>query len=334
MRSLQKTGLGPESTFVTDLPMPTAGAGEVIMRVEACGLCGSDLHAWRTDPGYEWVKPPVVLGHEIVGTIIEVAPGVHGWNIGDRAVVVSIQGCLDCVDCHAGNTQRCQTRRVIGLSYNGGMSEYVRVSASYLVPVDANMKAEVAAAVEPLSVAAHVTLTVGGVVSGQQVVVSGAGFVGIGCALIARQSGADVILVGAPRDAVSRLPAAAALGINTRTVDEQNWGNPDIWIEASGAPSALEMAFADTRTGGRIAVVGMFSQPATANMNFLVRHELEVRGSYASVESDYRLVIDMISSGRLEVDSLLEKFALEDATLALEAAAESRTLKPILIPGN
>jgi threonine dehydrogenase-like Zn-dependent dehydrogenase len=69
-------------------------------------------------------------------------------------------------------------------------------------------------------------------------------------------------------------------------------------------------------------------------MNFLVRHELEVRGSYASVESDYRLVIDMISSGRLEVDSLLEKFALEDATLALEAAAESRTLKPILIPGN
>ncbi|MSX13241.1 MAG: alcohol dehydrogenase catalytic domain-containing protein, partial [Actinobacteria bacterium] len=89
MRSLQKTGLGPESTFVTDLPMPTAGAGEVIMRVEACGLCGSDLHAWRTDPGYEWVKPPVVLGHEIVGTIIEVAPGVHGWNIGDRAVVVS-----------------------------------------------------------------------------------------------------------------------------------------------------------------------------------------------------------------------------------------------------
>ena len=170
--------------------------------------------------------------------------------------------------------------------------------------------------------------------SGQQVVVSGAGFVGIGCALIAREAGADVILVGAPRDAVSRLPAAAALGIKTRTVEEQNWGNPDTWIEASGAPSALEMAFADTRTGGRIAVVGMFSQPATVNMNFLVRHELEVRGSYASVESDYRLVIDMISSGRLVVDSLLEKFALKDATLALEAAAESRTLKPILIPSS
>ena len=168
MRSLQKTGLGPESTFVTDLPMPTAGTGEVIMRVEACGLCGSDLHAWRTDPGYEWVKPPVVLGHEFVGTIVEVAPGVNGWNIGDRAVAVSIQGCLDCVDCHAGNTQRCQPRRVIGLSYDGGMSEYVRVSASYLVPVDANMKAEVAAAVEPLSVAAHATLTVGGVESGNK----------------------------------------------------------------------------------------------------------------------------------------------------------------------
>jgi threonine dehydrogenase-like Zn-dependent dehydrogenase len=196
------------------------------------------------------------------------------------------------------------------------------------------MKPEIAAAVEPLSVAAHGVLSVGGVTSGQKVVVSGAGFVGIGCALIARDAGAEVVLVGAPRDADTRLPAAAALGIRTVTTDEGGWGEPDVWVEASGASSALASAFEDTRTGGRIAVVGMFTQPPATNFNLLVRRELEVHGSYASVLKDYILVIDLLAQGRLKVESLLEKFDLEQGISALESAAESRTLKPILIPAE
>lgn len=334
MRSLVKAGNQVEDSSVQDRDVPEVQAGEVLMRVEACGLCGSDIHAWRSDPGYEWVVPPVVLGHEFIGTIVQTAPDVSGWGVGDRAVVVSIQGCLECEQCLGGQTNRCLTRRVIGLSYDGAMSQFVRVAVSYLVPVPASMKPAVGAAVEPLSVAAHGTLTVGGVTSGQKVVVTGAGFVGIACALIARDAGADVILLGAARDADSRLPAAAALGLDARTVDEGGWGAPDVWIEASGAQPAMAMAIDQTRTGGRVAVVGMFAQAPTANFNLLVRHELEVHGSYASVAADYSLVIELLARERLDVEPLLQLFDLERGVEVLQAAADSRILKPILIPGS
>ncbi|MHB1212749.1 MAG: zinc-dependent alcohol dehydrogenase, partial [Candidatus Nanopelagicales bacterium] len=332
MRSLVKSGPDTADTFVTDRPIPELRGGDVLMRVEACGLCGSDLHAWRSDPGYEWVKPPVVLGHEFVGTVVAAAPDVDGWGPGDRAVVVSIQGCMDCDACRAGRTNNCLSRAVIGLSFDGGMSQFVRVGVPYLVPVPASMKADVAAAVEPLSVAAHATLTIGRVTAGQQVVVSGAGFVGIACSLLAMDAGADVLLVGAPQDAESRLPAATALGVPTRVIDEDDWDEPDVWIEASGAAPAFTAAIERTRTGGLVSVVGMYSQPPTKNLSLLVRRELEVRGCYASVAPEYTRVIELLAQGRLHVESLLQTFDLEDAATALGDAATARALKPILIP--
>jgi L-iditol 2-dehydrogenase len=106
-----------------------------------------------------------------------------------------------------------------------------------------------------------------------------------------------------------------------------------VWIEASGAQPALAMAVDRTRTGGRISVVGMFTQAPTANVNMIVRHELEIRGSYASVAADYLVAVDLLSQARIDVEPLLELFPLERALDALSAAAEARTLKPILIPG-
>jgi len=332
MRALVKAGLAPEDTVVRYVDVPLIGPGDVLLKVSAVGLCGSDIHAWRSDIGYEWVLPPVVLGHEISGVVAEVGSEVQGWSIGDQAVVVSIQGCLDCEQCDAGQTQRCSRRVVIGLSYDGAMAEFVRVSSNYLVPVPQTMSPVVAAAVEPLSVAAHATMTVGGVSAGDRVVVSGAGFVGIGCALLAQDVGADVMLVGAARDAASRLPAAAALGLSVGTFDEPRWGSPDVWIEASGAPAALAAAVAETRVGGRISAVGLYAAAPVADLNLLVRREIGLRGSYASAAVEYLQVIDLLSTGRLCIDSLLETFDLETGTEAFHAAAESRAIKPIIVP--
>lgn len=334
MRSLVKWGQNTREASIMDREIPKIRPSGVLLRVEACGLCGSDIHAWRSDPGYEWVTAPVVLGHEIVGTLVDVGVEVSNWKIGDRAVVVSIQGCLGCTECFSGRTQRCLNRKVIGLSYDGGMSQYVEVSASYLVPFPQTLKSEIGASVEPLSVAAHATLTVGKVVSGQKVVVSGAGFIGIACALLAKDAGADVVLIGAPHDATFRLPAAVDIGLATRTIDQGDWGTPDVWIEASGAPSALAAAVSDVRMGGLVSVVGLYTQAPVADINLLVRREIEVHGSYASVAPEYSLVIDLLVAGRLPVDSLLEIFDLEAGIDAFLAAAESRTIKPILIPGG
>jgi L-iditol 2-dehydrogenase len=332
MRSLVKWGKNASDTSILDREIPKVQAGGVLMRVEACGLCGSDIHAWRSDIGYEWVAMPLILGHEIVGTLVDIGADVSNWKVGDRAVVVSIQGCLNCSECLEGRTQRCLKRKVIGLSYDGGMSQYVEVSSAYLVPVPLSIKSEIGAAIEPLSVAAHATLTMGRVVSGQKVVVSGAGFVGIACALLAKDAGADVVLIGAPRDATFRLPAASDIGLATRTIDQGGWGSPDVWIEASGAPSALAAAVSDIRMGGLISVVGLYTQAPIADVNLLVRREIEVRGSYASVASEYSLVIELLAAGRLHIESLLEVFDLEAGLDAFITAAESRTIKPILIP--
>jgi L-iditol 2-dehydrogenase len=332
MRAFIKFGLDKNEAAVSDLVVPHLVEGQVLLKVEACGLCGSDIHAWRSDKGYEWVAPPIVLGHEFVGTIVEVSPSVRGWKVGDRAVVVSIQGCLNCDECLQGRTERCPTRRVIGLSYDGAMAEYVAVSSDFLVRFPHNVSAAIGAAVEPLSVAAHATITVARVEAGQKVVVSGAGFVGIGCALLAKNAGAEVILIGAPRDAAFRLPAAAALGIDTRTTEQANWGSPDIWIEASGAPNALATAIKDTYSGGLVSVVGLYAEAPSADLNFLVRREIQLKGSYASVASEYELIIEMLKDGLLPVEPLLQKFSLEDSSQAFLAAEQSRTLKPIIMP--
>jgi threonine dehydrogenase-like Zn-dependent dehydrogenase len=167
---------------------------------------------------------------------------------------------------------------------------------------------------------------------GQKVVVSGAGFVGLGCALLARDAGAEVVLIGAERDRALRLPAAEKLGIETRRVDEGGWGSPDLWIEASGAPSALATAILDTRSGGTISVVGLYAASPEADLNQLVRREITVKGSYASIAPEYELVIDLIQKGRLNVETLLEKFSLEDGLAAFNAAEKSEVIKPIITP--
>ena len=333
MRAVLKTGIDPTATTIADVPDPQPGPTDVVMKVEACGLCGSDLHAWRSDPGYEWVAIPLVMGHEFVGTITEVGSSVTDWRVGDRAVVVSIQGCLDCDECRRGLTNRCARRQVIGLNYDGAMAEYVRVSQSFLLPFSASLPARLGATVEPLSVAAHAVLTVGQVESGQRVVVSGAGFIGIASALIAQDAGAEVILLGAPQDAVSRIPAAAALGIDARDVTKTDWGNPDVWIEASGAQPALASAVETTAIGGRISVVGMFTEQPTMKTSLLVRRELTMRGVYASIAPEYTTVIGLLESGRIDPTSLVDEFSLEDAISAFTAAASAQTLKPVIVPG-
>ena len=332
MRALVKYGLDKSETKIADVSRPVLSEDKVLLKVEACGLCGSDIHAWRSDKGYEWVKPPVTLGHEFVGIIVEVPPTVFDWRVGDRAVVVSIQGCLNCPECDRGLTERCPTRKVIGLSYDGAMAEFVAVSVRYLVRIPQSIPAIIGAAVEPLSVSAHATITRGQVQEGQKVVVSGAGFVGLGCALLARDAGAEVVLIGAERDRALRLPAAEKLGIETRRVDEGGWGSPDLWIEASGAPSALATAILDTRSGGTISVVGLYAASPEADLNQLVRREITVKGSYASIAPEYELVIDLIQKGRLNVETLLEKFSLEDGLAAFNAAEKSEVIKPIITP--
>ena len=342
MKAFTKFGSKPGEAAIQDVPVPEPGPGEVLLEVAACGVCGSDLHAYRSDPGYEWVKPPTVLGHEFVGTVQATGEGVEDIEPGERVAVVAIQGCGLCETCLLGATHLCPQRKVIGLSYDGGMSENVVLEARHLVRVPDGMDMALAALAEPLSVAVHAVIERAMIRPGANVVVTGPGPIGLMCAALAKLSGGRVLVVGTGPDGAVRLPTAERLGLLTANLADAplqehlsaafGGHHPDVWVEASGAVQALESALASVRPGGTITVVGMFSEQLTLFPTEAVRSELGLLFSYASSYPDYRTALDLLARRDVDWSSLVSPYPLEEAPQAFEAAEAGDVVKPLLVP--
>ncbi len=343
MDAFVKHASEPGQAGVRAEPDPKPGPGEVLLRVAACGICGSDLHAFNSDPGFEWVEPPRIMGHEFSGTVEQVGDGVTGIKTGEVVVAVSIQGCLECPVCRSGDVHLCPHRRIIGLSYNGGLAEWVVVPASYLVKVPAGLDARDAALAEPLSVAVHAVQRRSTIHPGDNVVVSGPGPIGLLCGQLARLAGADVLMLGTAADSARRLPLAGELGM--RTADAADIEGPDdlraefggrtadVWIEASGAGPALLGALRCVRRGGIVTVVSLFAGPVTFVPTDAVRAELTVNFSYASSFPDYERALELLAAGDVSLDGVIDRFPLADAGAAFAAAREGRAVKPLIVPG-
>lgn len=337
MQALRKVEKRPGAIAVMEVERPNPGPGEVLLRVAGCGICGSDLHAYNEDPGYEWVKVPVTMGHEFAGTVEDVGPGVTAWRPGMRAAVVAIQSCGECSACRRGDTALCPERRGQGLSLDGGMAEWVTVKAQFLVPLPDGLDLQAAALVEPLSVAVHCVSRRAEIAPGDLAVVTGPGIIGLLCAVMARLRGARVIVAGAPADREARLPVAEQLGFETlvagdRPLSELLPRRADILIEASGSAAALSGALGAVRRGGSLTLVGLYAQPVTWFMTTAVRDELTIRCSYASAYPDYERAAELLASGLIPVESLIRRYPLADALTAFRDASEKKVMKPILIP--
>jgi L-iditol 2-dehydrogenase len=342
MRAFVKTGSQPGEAVVRDVPVARPESGEVLLKVDSCGICGSDLHAFRSDSGFEWIRPPIILGHEFSGTVEEVGPDVTQVGLGDMVVVVAIQGCGKCDACRAGSTQLCPNREAIGLSRDGGMAEYAPMPEEHLVSVPKGLDITVAALGEPLSVAVHAVDVRAGIKPGQNVVVSGPGPIGVFCGMLAQLRGAEVLLTGVEQDSETRLPASERAGLRTANLSEmsleehlrRSFGNrePDVWIESSGSVRALSSALEYVRPGGTILVVGLYAEELSFSPTAAVRRELSLLFSYSCNYADYEVALDILGSGALEPGPLLSTYPLEDALEAFEAVGRGRTVKAILVP--
>ncbi len=342
MKAFVKTGNQPGDAGVEDVPFVRPGAGEVSLRVASCGICGSDVHAFRSDAGFEWVRPPITLGHEFSGTVKSVGPGVTRVSPGDRVVAVAVQGCGNCETCLAGSTQLCADRVAVGLSRDGGMAEYAVMPEQHLVPVPEGLDLAVAAVGEPLSVAVHAVDVRAQIEPGQRVVVSGPGPIGIFCGMLAKLRGAEVLLTGVGQDSESRLPVAERVGLSTANLSEKpleehlrdGFGDyaPDVWIESSGSVRALGSALESVRPGGTVAVVGLYAEEMSFSPTDAVRREISLLFSYSCNYADYEATLDLLGSGVLNPEPLLSKYPLEDALEAFEAAGKGRTVKAVLTP--
>jgi L-iditol 2-dehydrogenase len=342
VKAFVKTGNQPGEASVEDVAFVRPGAGEVSLRVHSCGICGSDVHAFRSDAGFEWVQPPITLGHEFSGSVESVGPGVTRVSPGDRVVAVAIQGCGRCETCLAGSTQLCPDRVAVGLSRDGWMAEYAVMPEQHLVPVPEGLDLAVAAVGEPLSVAVHAVDVRAQIEPGQRVVVSGPGPIGIFCGMLARLRGAEVLLTGVGQDSESRLPVAERVGLSTANLSAKpleehlrdRFGDfaPDVWIESSGSVRALGSALESVRPGGTVGVVGLYAEEMRFSPTDAVRREISLLFSYSCNYADYQTALDLLSAGAIDPGPLLSKYPLGNAPEAFEAVGQGQTVKAMLLP--
>lgn len=340
MKALRRQAREARAVALEEIDEPTPGPGQVLLEVRHCGVCGSDLHVYLNHKGYESVLPQVTLGHEWAGVVVGWGDGVQRWEKGQTATMIALQGCLEssCHYCSTGLTQLCPGRRVQGLHLDGGMAEKVVVDDHYLLPLPDGLGTTAASLTEPLSVADHCIHDCSEIESGDRVVVCGPGVIGILCALMARQRGAEVVISGLDADEPVRLAIARKIGFETLTVggqhpsltDQLEGQEVDVIVDASGASRVLEEATRIVRPDGTICVVALYPQEVTIDFNVLVRNQIDIRTSYASAKPNYQRAIDALHAGEIPVDELVRSYPLAAGVEAFEEADRQEVLKPIL----
>lgn len=264
--------LKPETIAVRELPRPCPGSGEVLIRVHAVGICGSDMHLYDTGRiGPVVLQHPHIPGHEMSGEIAELGDGVTGPDVGQRVVLEPGLACGHCRMCRSGRYNFCGALRFLGIPPNHGcMTEYVVAPAHWVYPLPEALSFAAGAAVEPLAVGLQ-AVTQGGVGPESRVAVFGAGMIGLVTLEAALARGAAHVWV--VDVAERRLGLAKELGataINARHEDvvqelrRQTGGGPDVVIEATGAPAAIAAAFKSAARGATLVAVGFTDEPTVA----------------------------------------------------------------------
>ena len=344
VKALRRLRRAARAAEIQDVPVPSPGPDEVLLNVSHCGVCGSDLHAFLNQRGYEGFPERFTFGHEFSGVVENTGSGVSQWKVGDRVVVISVQGCLEksCPYCSIGFSQLCRSRKIIGIHLDGGMAEYSVVNQKYLIPLPKGMDMMAAALAEPLSVADHCVSDCAKTGKGELVVVSGPGIIGMLCALVARLSGAQVVMVGAESDNQLRLPVARKIGFETIVTGpdkpalaeqlKERFGRlADQHIEASGAPAALIGATDAVRPLGTITIVGLYADDVPLNLTKLVRNQINLKTSYVSDIPNYQRAIEMLHRGDIPIADLVRTYPLKEGLTAFADAEKQAVLKPILI---
>ncbi len=331
---------------IADLPAPVAGPGEVLVRVETCGICGSDVHGFDGSTGRR--IPPIVMGHEAAGTVAAVGDGVQDYAKGDRVTFDSTVYCGECPNCLRGDVNLCDNRQVIGVSCgdyrrHGAFAEYVAVPQRILYHLPEGLSFAEAAMLEAASVALH-AVRVSEVKGGETALVIGAGMIGLLTLQAAHALGCSRVFI-ADVDA-TRLSLAKTVGADetlhgsgaelTAEVMKLTGGNGvDITYEAVGRNETVASAIDCTRKGGTVTLIGNIKPEVTLPLQKVVSRQIRLQGSCAS-SGEYPQAIELIADGKIKVAPLITAVAsLEEGPRWFERlhAGEPNLMKVILTPG-
>ncbi len=300
---------------LTEMPEPALGEDDVLVRVGACGICGSDIHGLDGSTGRR--IPPLVMGHEAAGTIAATGRNVTSYKPGDRVTFDSMVSCGQCFFCRRGEINLCESRQVLGVSCgdyrrHGAFAEYVAVPQNILYPLPDNLPFEYAAMIEPVSIAVHaVNLTP--LELGATAVVVGSGMIGLLTIQAARIAGCSRVFAVDLED--SKLELAKQLGaeegFNPRGCDvvkeiqaRTGGRGADVAFEAVGATEPVRTAIAAVRKGGTVTLIGNIKPTIELPLQQVVTREVRLQGTCGSC-GEYPACIDLLSRGLIRVDPFI-----------------------------
>jgi L-iditol 2-dehydrogenase len=327
--------LGPRRMELRDAPEPTAAAGEVVIATTASAICGSDLHGFREASPRR--IPPLIMGHETVGTIAAVGDGVEPGRVGQRVVLRPVLACGACASCRAGRTNICENGRLVGRELPGGFAERFAVPEGAAVPVGDDVPDEAATLIEPLANAVHVTSR--SVSPGDDVLVIGAGPIGVLMARLSLGRGAARVFV--TDRIVARLQLALAQGASPVPADATaddigkitDGHGVDVVIDAVGIEATSRLAITSVRRGGRIELVGLGAATATVDAYDLIGREISINGSYAWRDDEFAAAIEIVGSGAIDTTGWFTWSTFADGQRAFERLVDTtEVFKVVLRP--
>ena len=338
MLAIVKPAPGP-GLELRDVPLPEIGINDVLIRVRKTGICGTDLHIASWDAwAAKTIHPPLVIGHEFVGEIVDVGSNVSDFHPGD---VVSGEGhvvCGRCRHCMAGNRHLCAHTVGLGVGRDGAFAEYVALPMTNVWHHWPGVDEEVAAIFDPFGNAVHTALAFP--VLGEDVLVSGAGPIGLMATAVVRHAGARYVVVSEPnpvrREIASRMGATAVVDPRAQSLADvqrelgmtEGW---DVALEMSGNASALRAAIASMAHGGRIAILGIPTEEISLDVNEIVFKMLTLRGIYGRemYETWYKMTV-MLQSGLDITPAITHRFGFRDFEAGFAAARSGDSGKVIL----
>jgi alcohol dehydrogenase/L-iditol 2-dehydrogenase len=313
MRAIVKYDYQDRSVEIRDIGKPAIGPDQVLIKVAAVGVCGSDIHMWRNHQSWK-IKIPVVLGHEFCGVVAEVGDDVKSFAVGERvAVETAAYVCGECIFCRTGNYNLCPERLGYGNLIDGSMTEYVVARPQILHRLPDSIPFEHAALIEPICVANRTILEVSNVKPGDIVVVQGAGAIGIFSMLMAKISGAGTIIVTGTDIDSKRLAIARELGahytVNIQQEDPvaliktlgDGYG-AHLVVDCTGVSAALKQSIELVRPLGQITKVGWGPQPMNFSLDPLVQKAARIQTSFSHTYATWERSITMLAAGLIPLD--------------------------------
>lgn len=325
----------PKETQLHELPMPALLPGEVVLKIEAVGICGSDMHAWHGhDPRR---KPGLVLGHEFVGSVAQsAAPGIER---GTRFTGNPLITCGTCEYCVQGRNNLCANRTMVGMTRAGAFAEYMSIPAASLIAMPQDLSARAAALTEPAATAWHaINLVVRALwrpLHECRVLVIGGGAIGMLSALLLRQLGAAQVtlaeLNALRRDAVARHAGATVVDPREAPVPESSF---DVVIDAVGAKATRHQAIAAVKPGGVVMHVGLQDWASEIDLRKLTLAEITLLGTYTYTTADLRATVDALSRDTFGDLAWVEERPLADGAQAFIDLDQGRcaAAKVLLLP--